>query len=453
MSFYRRGSNKPQSMTRRNLKKMPVEPVRADVESLTQDARGVAHIGGKAVFIEGALPGEEVMFTYVAQHRRYDEGQAVQILKASPHRVEPRCPHFNVCGGCSLQHMAVEAQILAKQQVLLDSLAHIGKVAPESLLPPLTGPHWGYRRKARLSAKYVIKKPAMLVGFREKRSNLLADLTRCDVLDPSVGEHLMELRVLLDGMDARDRIPQIEVAVGDHYTALVFRTLADLDGDDQARLREFGERHGFQIYLQPGGPETTILLWPESATLSYRLPDYDLELFFLPTDFTQVNAELNRTMINRALGLLDPQPGERVLDLFCGLGNFTLPLARRAGSVVGVEGSEELVKRARDNAQRNGITNVEFHAADLNLAVDHSWAGPGFDKILLDPPRTGALEAVKHLPAFGASRMVYVSCNPATLARDAAELVHNHGYRLVSAGVMDMFPHTTHVESIALFER
>ncbi len=440
-------------MTRRNLKKMPAEPVRADVESLTQDARGVAHIGGKAVFIEGALPGEEVMFTYVAQHRRYDEGQAVQILKASPHRVEPRCPHFNVCGGCSLQHMAVEPQILAKQQVLLDSLAHIGKVAPESLLPPLVGQHWGYRRKARLSAKYVLKKPAMLVGFREKRSNLLADLTCCDVLDSSVGERIVELRTLLDGMGARDRIPQIEIAVGDHHTALVFRTLADLDGDDQARLRGFGEHHGFQIYLQPGGPETATLLWPESATLSYRLPEYDLELFFLPTDFTQVNAELNRTMINRALELLDPQPGERILDLFCGLGNFTLPLARRAGSVVGVEGSEELVQRARDNAQRNGISNVEFHAVDLNLAVDYSWVGPGFDKILLDPPRTGALEAVKHLPAFGASRIVYVSCNPATLARDAAELVHNHGYRLVSAGAMDMFPHTTHVESIALFER
>ncbi|MEQ6341489.1 MAG: 23S rRNA (uracil(1939)-C(5))-methyltransferase RlmD [Gammaproteobacteria bacterium] len=440
-------------MTRRNLKKMPVEPVRADVESLTQDARGVAHIGGKAVFIEGALPGEEVMFTYVARHRRYDEGQAVQILKASPHRVEPRCPHFNVCGGCSLQHMAVEAQILAKQQVLLDSLAHIGKVAPESLLPPLTGLHWGYRRKARLSAKYVMKKPAMLVGFCEKRSNLLADLTRCDVLDPSVGERIVELRALLNGMDARDRIPQIEIAVGDHQAALVFRTLADLDGDDQNRLRGFGERHGFQIYLQPGGPETAKLLWPESATLSYRLPDYDLELFFLPTDFTQVNAELNRPMINRALELLDPQPGERILDLFCGLGNFTLPLARRAGSVVGVEGSEALVQRARDNAQRNGIANVEFHAADLNLTVDYSWVGPGFDKILLDPPRTGAFEAVKHLPAFGASRLVYVSCNPATLARDAAELVHNHGYRMVSAGVMDMFPHTTHVESIALFER
>ncbi len=300
----------------------------------------------------------------------------------------------------------------------------------------------------------------MLVGFREKRGPLLAQLTRCEVLHPAVGERIMELRALLDGMHARQEIPQIEVAVGEgcnYATALVFRNMVTLDEHDIARLCEFGEEYSFQIYLQPGGYESVTLLWPvqleSSARLSYSLPEYDLDMFFLPTDFTQVNAEMNRAMINRALALLDPQSEDRVLDLFCGLGNFTLPLARRAGQVVGVEGDEKLVQRARENALHNGITNAEFHAADLNLMMDYAWFGRGFNKILLDPPRTGALEIVKRLPEFGASRIVYVSCNPATLARDAAELVHQHGYRMRSAGVMDMFPHTTHVESIALFEK
>lgn len=440
-------------MSRRNLKVMPAESAQVHVESLTHDARGVARVDGKAVFIDGALPGEEVLFTYVTRRKRYDEGRVVEIIKPSPHRVAPRCPHFDVCGGCSLQHMDAQSQILAKQQVLLDSLRHIGNVAPDALLPPLSGPHWGYRRKARLGAKYVLKRSRMLVGFREKRSNFLAELTRCEVLHPAAGERIMDLRALLDGLTARDRIPQVELAVGDSAAALVFRTLVEIDAGDRMKLCEFGERHGLQIHLQPGGPETTTLLWPASASLSYFLPDDDVEIFFLPTDFTQVNGDLNRKMVNLALELLDPQSGERILDLFCGLGNFTLPLARRAGSVVGVEGSEALVRRARDNACHNHITNAEFHVADLSLTTDYSWVGLGFDKILLDPPRTGAFEAVKHLPAFDASRIVYVSCNPATLARDAAELVHNHGYRLVKAGVMDMFPHTTHVESIALFER
>lgn len=440
-------------MARRNRKIIPAAPVQASVESLTHDARGVAHINGKAVFIEGALPGEEVMFTYITQRKRYDEARVVQVLKPSPHRVEPRCAHFDICGGCSLQHMDAQEQIHAKQQVLLDSLAHIGKVMPESLLLPLTGPQWGYRRKGRLGAKYVLKKSAMLVGFREKRSNFLAELTRCEVLHPSVGERIMDLRALLDGLHGRDCIPQIEVAVGDNATALVFRHLLDLDEHDITALREFGERYHFQIYLQPGGPETVVPLLSEVSKLSYRLPEYHVELFFLPTDFTQVNADINRSMISHALALLDPQPGDRVLDLFCGLGNFTLPLARRASYVVGVEGDEKLVQRARDNAQHNGISNAEFHVADLTVMMNYPWFGHGFDKILLDPPRTGALEMMKSLAGSGASRIVYVSCNPATLARDAAELVHQHGYRMLSAGVMDMFPHTTHVESIALFER
>jgi len=427
--------------------------VPAHIESLSHDGRGVAHVDGKAVFIEGALPGEEVLFTYAVQRKRYDEGTVVQILKPSPQRVTPRCAHFNICGGCSLQHMDAAAQIEAKQQVMLDNLRQIGRVAPEQVLPPLRGPHWGYRRRARLGVKFVIKKDRLLVGFREKRNALLADLERCEVLHPSVGERLPELRALIASLESYNCIPQIEVAVGDEATALVFRNLAALSGSDLERLQQFGEAHGLQIYLQPAGPESVSLVWPAAASLSYRLPDYGLELFFSPTDFMQVNGEINRAMIASVIGLLDLKPQEHVLDLFCGLGNFTLPLARHAGHVTGVEGDARLVERAQSNAQHNGIRNAEFYAADLSQDLaQQPWAEQRFDKILLDPPRTGALEIVRQLPVFGASRIVYVSCNPATLARDAQELVQC-GYRLLSAGVMDMFPHTTHVESIALFEK
>lgn len=437
----------------RNLKLLPQEPVLAHVESLSHDGRGVAHIDGKAVFIEGALPGEGVLFTYVVQRKRYDEGMVAQVLKSSPQRVTPRCTHFNICGGCSLQHMEAVAQIEAKQQVMLDNLRQIGRVEPEQVLPPLRGPHWGYRRRARLGVKFVIKKDRLLVGFREKRSALLADLDHCEVLHPSVGERLPELRALIAGLESYNCIPQIEVAVGDEATALVFRNLAALSGPDLEKVQQFGEAHGMQIYLQPAGPESVTLIWPAAASLSYRLPDYGLELFFSPTDFMQVNGEINRAMIASVIGLLDLKPQERVLDLFCGLGNFTLPLARHAGHVTGVEGDAKLVQRAKDNARHNGIHNAEFYAADLSQDLaQQPWAEQRFDKILLDPPRTGALEIVRQLPLFGASRIVYVSCNPATLARDAQELVQR-GYRLLSAGVMDMFPHTTHVESIALFAR
>lgn len=443
--------------SRRNKKSVLDEPARASIESMAHDGRGVAHINGKAVFIQGALPGEEVVFRYHMQRKNFDEGQVIDVLSASAARVEPRCDHFNICGGCSLQHMSSEAQLKAKQQVLLDNLKHIGGLQVQTVLPVLRGPVWGYRRKARLGAKYVIKKEAMLVGFREKRSGLLADLTRCEVLHPSVGTILPELRTLLAGLDIYDQIPQLEVAVGDDSTALVFRHLAELSSGDQTVLRDFGETHNVQIYLQPGGPESITALLPaqgqERPALSYRLEKYQVELFFSPTDFTQVNAEINRQMVDRVIELLDPQPDEHVLDLFCGLGNFTLPLARYAQQVTGVEGEAKLVQRARDNALHNSINNVDFHAADL--AKDFSgmpWTTQRFDKILLDPPRTGALEMVRQLPMFGAARIVYVSCNPATLARDAQELVRL-GYTLISAGVMDMFPHTAHVESIALFER
>ncbi len=439
--------------SRRSNKSVPAEPARAYIESMTHDGRGVAHINGKAVFIQGALPGEEVSFRYQVQRKTFDEGYTVDVLRPSPARVEPYCKHFNICGGCALQHMSSEGQLAAKQQILLDNLKHIGKLQVQTVLPALRGPAWGYRRKARLGAKYVIKKEAMLVGFRERGSSLLADLTRCEVLDPSVGNLLPELRALLAGLDGFDQIPQLEVAVGDAATALVVRHLSALSGADETALSAFGQVHNVQIYVQPGGPGSITALWPAQATLSYRLEKYDIELFFSPTDFTQVNAEINRQMIDHVIELLDPQPGEHVLDLFCGLGNFTLPLARRALHMTGVEGDAKLVQRARANALHNRIMNVDFETADLARDfADTAWSTRHFDKILLDPPRTGALEIVRQLPRFGAARIVYVSCNPATLARDAHELVQS-GYQLVSAGVIDMFPHTTHVESIALFER
>ncbi|HWQ94722.1 MAG TPA: 23S rRNA (uracil(1939)-C(5))-methyltransferase RlmD [Gammaproteobacteria bacterium] len=442
-------------MPRRSRSNKPLsqEPVLAHIESLSHDGRGVAHVNGKALFIEGALPGEQVLFTYIKQRKRYDEAKVEKIIKPSPDRVEPRCAHFNICGGCSLQHLSPTAQIAAKQQVLLDSLKHIGGVEPKTVLAPLTGPSWGYRRRARLGVKFVIKKGKLLIGFREKRSSLLADIERCEVLHPPVGGLLPALRELIAGLETYNSIPQIEVAAGDEATALVFRNLAELGNTDLAKLQDFGKQQNMQIYLQPAGPESVTLIWPETAFLSYRLPEFNLELFFSPADFVQINADVNRAMISRVIELLQPGAHERVLDLFCGLGNFTLPLARHAAHVTGVEGDAKLIRRAQDNAQRNGIHNVEFYAADLSQDLSgQPWAKQRFDKILLDPPRTGALEIIKQLSAFGAARIVYVSCNPATLARDTQELVQQ-GYTLVSAGVMDMFPHTTHVESIALFEK
>lgn len=438
----------------RKRKPLPSATFRATIDTLNHDGRGVARIDGKATFIEGGLPGEEVDFTLVARHKRYDEGLVSEVIRAAPERVTPRCIHFGLCGGCSLQHLHAEAQISIKQQILLDDLRRIGGVTPEEILPPLTGPHWGYRRRARLGAKYVEKKSAMLVGFREKRSAYLADLSRCEVLHPQVGQNLVALRELLRGLDAYQRIPQVEVAAGDQAVGLVFRHLDPLSEHDLSALRAFGERRGFYIYLQAAGPDSVTPLWPADPRLSYRLPEFDVELEFRPTDFTQVNGDINGAMIKRALELLDLRGDERVLDLFCGLGNFTLPIARRAAWVTGVEGDAQLVARARDNARRNAIENAEFHAADLSDPLSMwPWAARGFDKILLDPPRTGALEVVRRIAKLGAARIVYVSCNPATFARDAAELVQQHGYRLRKVGVMDMFPHTTHVECIALFEQ
>ncbi|MGE0080010.1 MAG: 23S rRNA (uracil(1939)-C(5))-methyltransferase RlmD [Thiohalomonadaceae bacterium] len=441
-------------MSRNRNKRLSAEPVRVTVETLAHDGRGVARVNEKTVFIDGALPGEEVLFRYVATHRNYDEGAVAEVLSPSPDRVQPRCPHYGVCGGCSFQHLAPEQQIVAKQKVLMDDLRHIGKVTLGEVLPPLTGPHWGYRRKARLGVRFVMKKDKLLVGFREKHSNFLADLSRCETLHPSVGGRLAELGELVRSLEAYDHIPQIEVAVDDEQTALVFRHMVPLTEADRERLRAYAQAQDLRIFLQPGGTETIAPLWPEHIQLGYSLPAFDVSFRFEPSDFTQVNTDINRAMVERALDLLDLKPEERVLDLFCGLGNFTLPIARRAASVVGVEGSADLVKRARENAERNGIGNATFHAADLAADLSHaSWWQGGFDKVLLDPPRSGAQETLAHLAKLKVGRIVYVSCNPATLARDAGVLVNEHGYVLEKAGVMDMFPHTAHVESIALFTR
>jgi len=421
---------------------------------MTHDGRGVAHVDGKAVFIDGALPGEELSFLYTARSRKHDEGRLCELFEASGQRVEPACAHADICGGCSLQHQRPDAQILSKQQTLMDNLERIGKVSPGRVLDPLTGPAWGYRNKARLGVKYVRKKGRVLVGFREKRKPFLADIQRCEVLHPSVGTRLDELAQMIQGMDARERIAQIEVAVGEQATVLVFRNLDPLSDSDVQVLKDFAVQTGLHVWLQPGGPDTVAPLWPENSQLSYHLQDHDVEMQFLPTDFTQVNVGINRAMIQQALELLDVGGDSRVLDLFCGLGNFTLPLARRAAHVTGVEGDAGLVQRARDNAARNRIGNVEYHAVDLTREpAGQGWMQQRYDRILLDPPRSGAQEMMPHVAALGAPRIVYVSCHPGSLARDAGLLVNEHGYRLVAAGVMDMFPHTAHVESMALFEK
>jgi len=441
-------------MSRRPRKKRLPEPVlNVTIESIGHDGRGVAHLDGKAVFIDGALPGEVVSFEYLSTRKKFDEGRVTEVLQASPDRVEPGCPHFGLCGGCSLQHMNAAAQIKAKQQVLLDNLRHIGKVEPQAVLAPLTGPVWGYRTRARLGAKFVIKKDRLLVGFREKRKPYVADLSRCEVLHPSVGERFKELIDVIGALEAKARIPQVEVSISEDTTALVFRHLDPLSESDLAVLKQFAIDEDIHVYLQPGGPDTIFPFWPEQSILSYHLPEQGIEIRFGPTDFTQVNVDINRQMVARVLEMLALERQDRVLDLFCGLGNFTLPMAQLAGTVTGVEGDAGLVSRARDNAVLNQIKNVTFHAADLaNDDPDVIWAGGNYNKALLDPPRCGAAEVMNTLGNIRPQRIVYVSCHPGSLARDAGTLVNEMGYRLRSAGVMDMFPHTAHVESIALFE-
>ncbi len=447
-------------MARRRRKQLPQEPIQCDIESLSHEGRGIAKCDGKTQFVDAALPGEQVMAQYVERRAKFDELKTIEVLQASPDRVTPPCKHAEMCGGCSLQHMDSDAQITFKQSVLAEHFRHFGNLEPEQWMPPMRGPTQGYRGKARLGVRYVSKREEVLVGFREKRSAFIADIESCYILDARLGNKLMALRKLVAGLSIYRALPQFEVAIGDEQVALVVRHMEPLTEDDLQQLKTFGREQGFDVYLQPKGPNTVHKLWPEGGEdrLYYSLPVSEsataeqVRLAFHPMDFTQVNAEINRQMVPRALDWLDLQPEDRVLDLFCGLGNFTMPLAKRAGHVIGVEGDEAMVKRGRENATLNGLENVEFYGANLQADfTQEAWAKEGFDKILIDPPRSGALDVVNYLPAFGARRLVYVSCNPATLARDAGVLVEK-GYRLVKAGVMDMFPHTAHVESIALFE-
>ncbi len=439
---------------RRRRKPIPTETVQVAIKNLSHEGRGVSHLDGKTLFIDGALPGEEVEMRYAAVHAKFDEGYAVNVIKASESRVEPKCQHFEMCGGCSLQHMDSSAQIQFKESILKEHFEHFGKLKPDNWLPALQADTFGYRKKARLGARWVSKKNDCLVGFREKRSNFLTEISHCPVLIEQVDNLIMPLRTLIASLDSKQSTPQIEVAAGDNELALVVRHMEPLSNSDQQKWLEFAKQHHFSLYYQPKGPDTVHKIWPEdgNARLTYSLSAFAVELAFHPMDFTQVNASINQKMVELAIDLLEPQKNEKVLDLFCGLGNFTIPLATKAQAVIGVEGGQAMVDRGYENAKRNNLSNVDFYQADLQTDFSHfEWAKEGFDKILIDPPRSGALDVVNYVAKFGAKRIVYVSCNPATLARDAGVLKEK-GYRLTKAGVMDMFPHTAHVESIAVFE-
>ncbi|HSC46715.1 MAG TPA: 23S rRNA (uracil(1939)-C(5))-methyltransferase RlmD [Gammaproteobacteria bacterium] len=434
--------------------RLPPRTAEASVTALSHDGRGIARVGGKALFIEDALPGEQVSYRILRRRRDYDEARAVEVVAASESRVTPRCAHFGVCGGCALQHLEPAAQIAAKQQTLLDNLKRIGGVEPQEVLPPLTGPVWGYRRRARLSARHVGGKGRLLLGFTERHRPFVTDTRRCEVLDPKVGGSIEALAELLGSLSIADRIPQVELAIGDADVVLVLRVLAEPSMPDVERLKSFEQKHGCRFYLQPGAPGTAAPLTGEPVDLHYRLPEWDVDIRFTVTDFIQVNGEINRQLVSLALAELGVQPGESVLDLFCGLGNFTLPLARLTDRVTGVEGDAELVARARLNGRCNDLEQVAFHQSDLYaLDQDAPWLMQCYDRILLDPPRAGAREVIARFPPLGAKRVVYVSCHPGTLARDAKTLVEEQGYRLQKCGVLDMFPHTSHVESLAVFTR
>ena len=424
------------------------------VESLDREGRGIARVEGKAIFIEGGLPGETVSYSSYRRKPTYEQATATAVHQPSAARELPRCPHFGVCGGCSMQHLEPHSQVAAKQRVLEDSLWHIGKVRPETMLRAIYGQAWGYRHRARLSVRLVPKKGGVLVGFHERKSSFIADMTSCEVLPRRISDLIVPLRSLIAGLSIPTRLPQIELAVGEEVTVLVLRILDPLTPEDEDALRAFAARHGIQFWLQTKGPDTAEPFFPQQApALYYSLPEFGVQIYFRPTDFTQVNHSANRILVRRALALLDPRPGERIADLFCGLGNFSLPIASLGADVLGLEGSAELVRRAEDNASNNGLAGrARFQVANLFEAPCSVELG-SFDKLLIDPPRDGAVEVVKALGEGGPRRIVYVSCDPATLARDAEVLVHVKGYRLAAAGVINMFPHTSHVESMALFEK
>jgi 23S rRNA (uracil1939-C5)-methyltransferase len=430
------------------------------IEALDHEARGITHQEGKAIFIDGALPGETVEYASYRKKSNYEQAHLVRVIRSASTRVTPRCPHFGVCGGCVMQHLDFSAQIAAKQRMLEDNLWHIGRVKPNQMLPPIQGAAWGYRHKARLGVRTVPKKGGVLVGFHEKKSSYIADIKICPVLHPTVSALLLPLRELIGALSIRERLPQVEIAVGDRCVALVLRILEALTPDDKNVLRAFADQYGVTLYLQPKGPDTAYRFYPQSGVeLDYRLPEFDLQMIFRPTDFTQVNHGVNRMLVRRVLELLAPQPGESVVDLFCGLGNFTLPIARRGAKVVGVEGSAALVERGEACARHNRLSGrARFVTANLFECTPESLMALNcMDKLLIDPPREGALEVVKSLPeveeAGAPQRIVYVSCNPATLARDAAILVSQKHYHFAMAGAVNMFPHTAHAESIAVFSK
>jgi 23S rRNA (uracil1939-C5)-methyltransferase len=424
------------------------------IVDLSHEGCGVARVEGKAIFVDDALPGEQVEIQRVRRLRSYDEARLLRVIEASPHRVTPRCEHYGMCGGCALQHMSDEQQILIKQKQLLEELARIGHVTPDEVLPPLRAGSWNYRRRARLGARWVFKKEKALVGFRERNSGFIAELKQCIVLRPPLDTLIQPLSDLISTLSVRAKLAQIEAAVADNTTALVFRILQDITDEDRAALLAFAQQHHVDIYLQPGGYETIVPLLPSAQPLFYRLPQFDVELQFAPSDFIQINGELNERMTALAVELLQLEPTHRVLDLFCGLGNFSLPIARHVGYVLGLEADGGLIDRARANAGRNGLSNAEFIVANLmDEKLDAPWTKEKFDRVLIDPPRAGAREILPVIASCGASRVVYVSCHPGSLARDAGILVNDYGFRLLQAGIMDMFPQTAHVESIAVFER
>lgn len=437
---------------------LPKEPQALHVDKLSHEGRGIAHHEGKVVFVDGALPGEDVLVRFTSNKGSYAEAVCEQITTPAAERVVPACAFFSLCGGCSLQHYASSSQLAFKESMLHERLQHAIPDSAYEKFPALNSQTFGYRRKARLAVRFVAKKGKALVGFREQHSSFITDMDSCLVLDPAVGKLLPALSTLISNLASKHHIPQVEVAVGDSLPgkpscALIFRHLQTLEQQDLAALIAFGETHGMDIYLQPKGPDSVHKVFPVGAAdrLYYRLPDFNLELAFHPLDFTQVNTGINRMMVSKAIALLELTADDTVLDLFCGLGNFTLPMAKAAAHVTGIEGSAAMVERGEENARRNNINNVNFACADLTLPPSqHSWLQRGFNKVLLDPPRSGALEVLPAVIAARPSRIVYVSCNPATLARDAAVLV-DHGYKLQTAGAMDMFPQTSHVEAMALF--
>lgn len=459
--------------SRNNRSRQSAEPGIIDIESLDIEARGVGRLPsegeqgtpeykpGKVIFVEGALPGERVTYLSYRRKPKFEQAEVVNVLRESAMRARPKCPHFGKCGGCSMQHLETRAQIAVKQRVLEDNLVRLGKVRAETMARPIQGPDWGYRFRARLTVRYVPKKGGVLIGFHERKSSYVADMDSCEVLPRHVSDMLVPLRRLVESLSIRERLPQIELAIGADVTALVLRILEPLTPDDEDLLRVFADANHVQFWLQVKGPDTAVPFYPLEPELHYTLPEYQVRMPFKPTDFTQVNHQINRVLVHRALRLLAPESHERVLDLFCGLGNFTLPLARRAGRVMGIEGSTALTERALANAERNGVADrTEFACRNLfDITADDIRALGAFDRYLIDPPREGALAVVRAMAELAQQgydglpkRIVYVSCSPATLARDAGLLVHEAGYRIVQAGVVNMFPHTSHVESIAVFE-